>query len=99
MKFNKGKKIYEPPRFMDIRTAVQQLIETEEAKLEKAYGADTLCFGVARVGMTGQKIVAGRMKDFLEVDMGPPLHSFIICSDLHPIEQELYEYFSIKKLE
>jgi diphthine synthase len=81
---------------MEIRTAVEQLIETENAKGEKAYTPETLCFGVARVGMTGQRIVAGKMRDFLDIDMGPPLHSFIICAELHPIEQELYEYFSLK---
>jgi len=25
--------------------------------------------------------------------MGPPLHSFIVCGDLHPIEEEMYDYY------
>jgi diphthine methyl ester synthase len=47
--------------------------------------------------MQGQKIVAASLKQFLEIDMGPPLHSFVICAEeLHPIEDEMYKHFSIE---
>lgn len=37
------------------------------------------------------------MKDFLEIDMGPPLHSFVICAhELHPIEEEMFEFYQGK---
>eukprot|EP01017_Pseudomicrothorax_dubius_P003899 TRINITY_DN10669_c0_g2_i2.p1 TRINITY_DN10669_c0_g2~~TRINITY_DN10669_c0_g2_i2.p1 ORF type:complete len:276 (+),score=44.91 TRINITY_DN10669_c0_g2_i2:131-958(+) len=90
----KGRKIYEPPRFMDVRTAVIQLLEAEENKGSQAYGKDTKAFGLARIGQTDQKIVAAPMIDFVDkVDMGGPLHSFVICApELHPIEDEMYEF-------
>jgi diphthine synthase len=35
------------------------------------------------------------MKEFETVEMGPPLHSFVICAEkLHSMEEEMYEYFA-----
>lgn len=64
---------------------------------EKAYTEDSYCVGVARVGQPSQKIIAGKMKEFLDIDMGEPLHSFVICAkELHPIEQDMYKFFGGK---
>ena len=94
----KNKKVYEPPRFMDCKTCVEQLLEAEENLKKDAYSPASRCVGVARVGMTGQRIVSGEMKQFLDIDMGPPLHSFIICADeLHPIEQDMYKHFAAQQ--
>jgi len=95
----KGKKIYEPPRFMSCKTAVEQLLEAEQVLGKGCYNQDTLCFGLARIGGKDQKIVAGKMKDFLDkIDMGPPLHSFVICADeLHEIEKEMFEFYEHKE--
>ena len=60
------------------KTAVEQLLEASAENSYDKYSEDTKCFGLARVGSETQKIVSGTMKQFLEVDMGPPLHSFII---------------------
>ena len=94
----KGKKIYEPPRFMEIKTAVEQLIETEKAQGKNIINSKTKGIGLGRVGMKDQLIVAGYLEDFLQISMGPPLHSFIICApELHIIEQEMFEFYSWKK--
>ena len=85
--------MYEPPRFMSIRTAIEQLLEIEEARGEGAYAADTVCVGVARVGSDTQQIVAGGMVDLLEVDFRAPLHSLVISGDRHPIEDEILQQF------
>jgi diphthine methyl ester synthase len=76
----KDKKIYEPPRFMTIKECVEQLLEIEHNKKGGAYSEETKCFGLARIGYPNQLIKAGSMKAFLELDMGPPLHSFVICA-------------------
>lgn len=35
------------------------------------------------------------MKTFLDIDMGPPLHSFVICAPkLHHMEEDMFKYFS-----
>jgi len=41
------------------------------------------------------QIVAGRMKDLLDVDFGRPLHSLVIAGDLHPIEQEMLQQLTL----
>jgi len=46
----RGKKIYEPPRFMTINTAIEQLVECEEVNKKGILTEKTLCFGLARVG-------------------------------------------------
>ena len=70
-------------------------METEEHYKKGAYSKDSKCIGVARVGFNNQKIKSGKMSDFLDIDMGPPLHSFIICSEeIHSIEEEMFEFFS-----
>jgi diphthine synthase len=94
----RGKKVYEPPRFMSIATAVDQLLEIEQNRKENAYDENTICVGVARVGSESQKIVAGPMKSLLDVDFGAPLHSLIIAGDTHSIEDEILELYKVKGL-
>ncbi|MCO5561808.1 hypothetical protein L7F22_015432 [Adiantum nelumboides] len=92
----RGKKEYEPPKYMTVNTALEQLLEVEEIQKCDAYNGDTVCVGLARVGNSTQKIVAGSMKDLLMVDFGPPLHSLIIPGNLHPMEEEMLAFHSIQ---
>lgn len=48
---NRGRKIYEPPRYMSIPTAVRQLLETEEKRGEGVLDPErTLAVAIGRVG-------------------------------------------------
>lgn len=60
-----------------------------------AYSEDTTCVGFARLGCEDQLIVAGTMKQLLEVDFGPPLHCLVIVGDTHPVEEEMLDYYKI----
>ena len=93
------KKIYEPPRYMTCSVAAEQLLEAEEKIGKGAYSKDTLCFGMSRVGSKDQKVVASKMDDFVDkIDMGPPLHSFVICAEhIHEIEQEMFDFYKFEK--
>jgi diphthine synthase len=92
----KGRTEFLPPRFMTVQTAAAQLLEAEEKEGKDAYdGASTLCVGLARMGQTTQCIKAGTLKELLEEDMGGPLHSLIICGDLHDLEFEVVEEYLI----
>jgi diphthine synthase len=71
----KGLKIYEPPRFMSVNQCLQQLLEVEAEKKEGAYGPESPCFGVARIGHEDQVIKSGTMQELLSVDFGAPLHT------------------------
>ncbi|KAI8320466.1 diphthine synthase [Martensiomyces pterosporus] len=86
----RGRLIYEPPRYMTVNQAVEQLLEIEDNRQEKAYTADTLAVGISRVGSDDQVIKAGTLKQLLDVDFGKPLHSLVIVGHrLHPLEAEI----------
>ncbi|KAG8192208.1 hypothetical protein JTE90_009968 [Oedothorax gibbosus] len=95
----KGKKIYEPPRFMTVSCAAQQLMEIIEKKQSQgdndlAYSEDTVCVGLSKIGSDDQKIVAAPLRRMTMLDLGSPLHSLIICGGLHPIEKEMLQMFA-----
>ncbi|KAG1802968.1 Diphthine synthase [Suillus plorans] len=91
----RGRKIYEPPRYMSIRIAVNQLLEIESIRKEGILDGDsTLAIALSRVGSIPsgeestdddhgtQRIVAGTLSDLQvqpEFVFGKPLHSLIIA--------------------
>ncbi|KAJ3704026.1 hypothetical protein LUZ61_007731 [Rhynchospora tenuis] len=93
----RGKKVYEPPRFMTINTAIDQLLEVEAARGESVYNEDTLCVGIARLGSDSQKIVAGPMKDLRDVDFGDPLHCLVIAGETHDMEGQMLDFYRRSK--
>ncbi|RRT79167.1 hypothetical protein B296_00021185 [Ensete ventricosum] len=104
----RGRKCYEPPKYMTIHIAINQLLEVEETNggsgtyhcivilCFPAYNAETQCVGIARLGNDDQMIVAGSMKELLDIDFGPPLHCLVIVGETHPVEEEMLEFYSIK---
>ncbi|KAL9251722.1 putative diphthine methyl ester synthase [Drosera capensis] len=92
-----GRKQYEPPRFMPINIAIEQLLEAVHNSGESVYGEDTTCVGFARLGSKDQKIVVGTMRQLLTVDFGAPLHSLVIVGETHPVEEEMLCFFAIKE--
>lgn len=94
----KGKIIYEPPRFMNVNTALKQLKESEDSLKHNILNENTRYIALARVGAPDQLIISGKFEDLINYDFGKPLHSLIICSEyLHPIEEEMYNYYNINK--
>ncbi|KAI8470148.1 MAG: tetrapyrrole methylase [Monoraphidium minutum] len=91
----RGKTIYEPPRYMTVNTALEQLLEIEAARGEGAYDDNTLAVGISRLGAPDQQIVAGGMRQLLAADFGPPLHSLIIAGGVHVVEEEILGYYRI----
>lgn len=93
----RGKKEYLPPTFMTVNVAAQQLIESFKELGDKCKNAnlteETICVALARVGCENQKISKCTLKEMLEVNLGPPLHSLIVVGKLHPIEEEMLKLF------
>ena len=52
----RGKPVFQPPRYMTVNLAVEQLLEIEERRQEQAYGSETLCVGLSRVGADSQQM-------------------------------------------
>lgn len=54
-----------------------------------------MCVGLARLGTNTQKIIAGSMKELLEVDFGAPLHSLVIAGITHVMEEEFLSFYKV----
>ncbi|KAG0782711.1 hypothetical protein G6F16_011775 [Rhizopus arrhizus] len=91
----RGRLIYEPPRYMTVNQAVEQLLEIEENRKEGVCKPDSLAIGCARIGTDSQKIVAGTLQELLNVDFGGPLHSLVLVgSRMHEMEAEFVKEYA-----
>ncbi|EKM53640.1 uncharacterized protein PHACADRAFT_125502 [Phanerochaete carnosa HHB-10118-sp] len=98
----RGRKIYEPPRYMSVKQAVSQLAEIEESRHGGILTPEkTLAIGMSRVGggEGRERIVSGTLAELLaqppEV-FGEPLHSLVIVGRrLHHLEVEYAETFAV----
>ncbi|KAJ4355005.1 diphthine synthase [Ascochyta clinopodiicola] len=95
----RGRKIYEPPRYMTVAQCAQQMLEIEEdVKKEGVYGRESLAVGVARVGAADEKIVAGTLEELTEADLGAPLHSLVLLGRrTHDLERDFLLEFAVDK--
>jgi len=98
----RGRKIYEPPRYMSITTAVSQLVETEANRQQGILNPEsTLAIALSRVGggQDNERIVAGTLQELLDhpaESYGQPLHSLVIVGKrLHYLEVEYASEFAI----
>uniref|UniRef100_A0ABM5G8Z3 diphthine methyl ester synthase n=1 Tax=Pogona vitticeps TaxID=103695 RepID=A0ABM5G8Z3_9SAUR len=97
----RGKKVYEPPRYMSVNQAAEQLLaiirnrrlQGEEPEVTE----NTVCVGLARVGGADQKIASGTLWEMTSVALGDPLHSLIITGTLHPLEVDMLKLFAVDK--
>ncbi|KAL5120914.1 diphthine synthase [Pleosporales sp. CAS-2024a] len=95
----RGRKIYEPPRYMTVAQCAQQMLEIEEhVKQEGVYTKDSLAVGVARIGAHDQEIVAGTLAQLCDAHLGKPLHSLVLLGKrTHDLERDYLEDFALDK--
>ncbi|XP_070602555.1 diphthine methyl ester synthase [Erythrolamprus reginae] len=97
----RGKKIFEPPRYMSVNQAAEQLLAVVQNRRlqgqEPEVTENTICVGLARVGALDQKIASGTLQDMTTVALGDPLHSMIITGILHPLEIDMLKLFAVDK--
>jgi len=94
----RGRKIYEPPRFMTVAQALEQLREIEKDRGEGIAADATEVVGVARLGRDDQAVLFGPCSEVVEADLGGPLHSLVICApEMHELEREFLEYHRVGK--
>lgn len=96
----KGRKIFEPPRFMTVKQASEQLLEIVENKRQEgdnslAFTEDTVFVGLSRVGSDAQRIVSAILQEMTQIDLGEPLHSLIIPGEMHSLERDMLLQFAI----
>ena len=92
----RGRKIYEPPRFMTVAQCAVQMLETERERGEDICGPRSLAVGVARLGAKDQRLVAGTLEQISETDLGSPLHSLVLLgSRTHYLERDFIRAFAV----
>ncbi|KAL1023189.1 hypothetical protein UPYG_G00037470 [Umbra pygmaea] len=95
----RGRKVYEPPRYMTVSQASQQLLEIvvnrREQGDELAINEETICVGLARVGAEDQAIRTGTLRQLASSDLGGPLHSMIVTGHLHPLEVDMLQLSAV----
>ena len=98
MNMARGRKIYEPPRFMTVAQCAGQMLEIEEEKKERVCGKRNLAVGVARVGARDQKMAAGTLEELSMVDLGEPLHSLVLLGRrTHYLERDFLRAYAIDR--
>lgn len=94
----RGRKIYEPPRFMTVAQCAIQMLETEAERGEGICGATRLAVGVARIGAQDEQIAAGTLEQLSRADMGAPLHSLVLLGRrTHYLERDFIRDFAVDK--
>lgn len=99
----RGRKIYEPPRYMSIPQAASQIAEIEALRSEGILRPEaTLAVAVSRVGGgDDQRIVCGTLEELLTQPaeiFAEPLHSLVIVGKrLHHLEVEYAEEYAVNK--
>lgn len=96
----KGRKIYEPSRFMSVKHALKQLYQIEQDRKEGVASDDAIAVAMLRIGSSTQKIIAGTIRELLDAEegiFGEPLHSLIIPGNMHELELEMLRQFFIDK--
>ncbi|XP_054835326.1 diphthine methyl ester synthase isoform X1 [Eublepharis macularius] len=98
----RGKKIYEPPRYMSVNQAAEQLLAIVQNRRQEGEEPEvtenTVCVGLARVGAMDQKIASGTLQEMTTAELGGPLHSMIITGTLHPMEIDMLKLFALNKI-
>ncbi|XP_052776016.1 diphthine methyl ester synthase-like [Mya arenaria] len=95
----KGRKIYEPPRYMTVSRAAEQLLEIVENRRSKGQNdlrlhEESICVGVARVGADDQTVCTSTLKSIQSCDLGGPLHSLVVPGHMHPLELDMLKLFT-----
>jgi diphthine methyl ester synthase len=92
----RGRKVFEPPRFMTVSQCAQQMLEIEEERKEGVYTKDSIAIGVARLGSKEQKMICGTLKELADEDLGPPLHSLVLVGNrTHELERDFIRAFAV----
>lgn len=95
----RGRKIFEPPRFMTAGQCAAQMLEIEESRGEGAYAPGSLAVAVARLGAPDQQMVAGTLKQISVTDLGAPLQSLVLLGKAHDLEREYIRRFAIDQVD
>jgi len=78
----------ERKRFMTANDAMKLLLEMEEKIKGNVFKQDSIICVVARAGSDEPVVSSGIIKDLIDRDFGPPLHTIVVPGKLHFMEFE-----------
>lgn len=78
----------EKKRYMTANDAMKLLLEMEEKIKGNIFKQDSIICVVARAGSDEPVVAAGFIKDLINRDFGPPMHTIVVCGKLHFMELE-----------
>lgn len=91
----RGKKVYQPPRYMTMNQAVEQLLQIDNLLSVGELDEGSMAIAVARLGQKDQQIVYATLRYIMSANFGAPLHSLIIpARKLHFHEEEVLAYYA-----
>ncbi|KAK5954240.1 diphthine synthase [Knufia fluminis] len=94
----RGRKVYQPPRYMTVSQCASQMLEVEDSRKEQVYAEDSLAIGAARVGSKDQKMACGTLEELSTIDLGPPLHSLVLLGKrAHDLERDYIRAFAVNQ--
>jgi len=94
----KGKMVYERPRFMTVAQCCSQMLVVEAERHGGVCGGDKLVVGAARVGSSEMRLVAGKVKEVADADLGRPLHSVVLVGRrCHDVEREMLRSYAMNR--
>ena len=73
---------------MTASEAIKLLLQMEEKMHQNVIKPDTILCVVARAGSDEPIVAAGFIKDLIDRDFGPPLHTIVVPGKLHFMEFE-----------
>jgi diphthine synthase len=78
----------EKKKFMTANEAMNLLLEMEEKIKGSVFKQDSILCVVARAGSDEPVVAAGNIKQLIDRDFGPPLHTIVVPGKLHFMEFE-----------
>lgn len=95
----RGRKVYEPPRFMTVAQCASQMLEIEQERKEGICHSNSLAIGVARIGAKDQTMAAGTLEQLSQVELGKPLHSLVLLGKrTHYLERDFMREWAIDQV-
>ncbi len=95
----RGRKVYEPPRYMTVGQCASQMLEVEEQRKEEVCGEEALAVGAARVGGESEKFVSGTLRELAkgaDQILGGPLHSLVLLGRrTHELESDFVREWAV----
>lgn len=94
----RGRKVWEPPRYMTVKQCAEQMIEVEQQRKQSWCREEALAIGAARVGSFEQEFRSGTLGELGREDLGKPLHCLVLLGTrCHEVEKDVIRQWAVNQ--